>query len=228
MTCEATWHRLEHSGYTADLEVWRSLAREFGPTVCEVGAGCGRVTASLAASGFVVTGIDIRRSYTNALRAATPPGSRISTVCGDPMDDAGLIPDGTGLILFPLLVAELICGEHGKAEGLTMIAKSVPFTSAVALAISGRHYEKSGMREFPPPIISKPYSYVASVETSADWLRLTHARVSSTSETQVSETLVPLTAADLETAFNRPAFDLKEIPSAEGVGNSQVVVFDAK
>ncbi len=227
MTCEATWHRLEHSGYTADLEVWRGLAREFGPTVTEVGAGCGRVSASLATAGFLVTAIDVCRAYSDALRAATPPGVQISTVLGDPMRETGLIPRGTGLVLFPLLVAELICGEHGKAEGLSMIAASVPPTSAVALSVSGLHYAHSGKREFPQPKLSRPHSYVASIETGDGRLLLTHERVSTTSRTQVNETLVPLTAADLESAFKRPAFALKEIPSAEGVGSSQVVVFDA-
>jgi SAM-dependent methyltransferase len=67
---------IHHNRFTDDLPYWRSLAREHGGPVLELGCGSGRVTLDLAAAGFDVTGVDRDPEALVLLQDAMPPGSR--------------------------------------------------------------------------------------------------------------------------------------------------------
>ena len=52
------WHDLECGRYTEDLELWRSVVRDYGDPVLDIGAGTGRVTLDLARHGHRLTALD--------------------------------------------------------------------------------------------------------------------------------------------------------------------------
>ena len=53
------WHDVECGTYTADLPLWRRLARDSGGPTLDVGAGTGRVALDLARAGERVTALDL-------------------------------------------------------------------------------------------------------------------------------------------------------------------------
>jgi 2-polyprenyl-3-methyl-5-hydroxy-6-metoxy-1,4-benzoquinol methylase len=53
------WHDVECGTYTADLPLWRRLARETGGRVLDIGAGTGRVALDLTRAGARVTALDL-------------------------------------------------------------------------------------------------------------------------------------------------------------------------
>jgi SAM-dependent methyltransferase len=87
--CTAIWHDLECGSYTADLPLWRELAREASTganaqPLLDIGAGTGRVALDLAGRGHHVTALDIDAELLNALRQrATVAHTPIKTVCAD-------------------------------------------------------------------------------------------------------------------------------------------------
>ena len=67
MNLAALWHDLECGGYREDLPLWRALAAATGGPVLDVGAGTGRVTLDLAASGVAVVALDTDAALLAAL-----------------------------------------------------------------------------------------------------------------------------------------------------------------
>jgi SAM-dependent methyltransferase len=85
----AIWHDLECGSYTADLPLWRELAREAGTgagaqPLLDIGAGTGRVALDLAARGHHVTALDLDGALLGRLRERAGAGDMpIETVCAD-------------------------------------------------------------------------------------------------------------------------------------------------
>ena len=85
----AIWHDLECGSYTADLPLWRELAREastgaHAQPLLDIGAGTGRVALDLAARGHHVTALDLDAELLNKLHErATAGATSIETVCAD-------------------------------------------------------------------------------------------------------------------------------------------------
>ena len=78
------WHDVECAAYTADLDLWRSLAADAGGPILDLGCGTGRVALDLAERGFDVTGVDSDPELVEALRArARDRGLRADGVVAD-------------------------------------------------------------------------------------------------------------------------------------------------
>jgi SAM-dependent methyltransferase len=112
---DVLWHDLECSAYDQDLPLWRSLARETGGPVLDVGAGTGRVSLDLAAGGVSVVALDADPSLLEALtrRAAGLP---VDTVVADARDFA--LGRRFPLVLVPMQTLQLLGGPSGRADFL--------------------------------------------------------------------------------------------------------------
>ena len=78
------WHDAENGAYAADLRLWERLAREHPGGVVDLGAGTGRVSLHLAASGHRVTAVDNDPALLAALaERAAGRGLEVETVVCD-------------------------------------------------------------------------------------------------------------------------------------------------
>ena len=144
MNAKVVWHDIECGAYTADMPLWRNLARETGGPVLDVGAGTGRVTLDLAGAGHDVTALDIDADLLAELerRAAGLP---VRTVMADAADfDAGEF----ALVLVPMQTIQLLPARSGF---FASARRAVAPGGLVALAISERLEPFEAEIELPPP-----------------------------------------------------------------------------
>ena len=132
----ATWHRLEHSGYLADLPLWIELAQKAGGSVAELGAGAGRVSHALSRSGFAVVAVDSNASLLQALRSGLSPGVDVRTVEADFTELAHGVLGGCGLVIAPLLSIQLVDDEASIAKALASIAAASNPDCTLAVAVT--------------------------------------------------------------------------------------------
>ena len=133
---DVIWHDIECGGYTADLPLWRELARvEAGP-VLDVGAGAGRVALELARQGHDVTALDRDAALLAELAA------RAHATCLDVRtelaDAAGFELAGApfGLIVVPMQTIQLLPGRAARAAFLASAREHLASGGLVALALS--------------------------------------------------------------------------------------------
>ena len=133
MNAHVIWHDVECGSYTADLPLWRTLARELGGPVLDVGAGTGRVALDLARAGHEVTALDIDPELLAVLRERAG-GLPVRTLVADASRfDAG--EAAFALVAVPMQTIQLLgdrrgffaCARHAVAPG-----------GLVALAIAER------------------------------------------------------------------------------------------
>jgi SAM-dependent methyltransferase len=104
------WHDVECGGYTADLPLWRELARAQGGPVLDVGAGTGRVALDLARAGFAVTALDREPELLAALEARAA-GLGVRTVAADASSfDLGA---SFALVVVPMQTVQLLPHRAG-------------------------------------------------------------------------------------------------------------------
>jgi SAM-dependent methyltransferase len=138
------WHDVECGAYTADLPLWRSLARESGGSVLDVGAGTGRVALDLARAGHEVTALDIDADLLAELEARAD-GLPVRTVVADAADfDAGTF----ALVAVPMQTIQLLPDRGGF---FASARRAVAPGGLVALAISERLEPFEAEVELPPP-----------------------------------------------------------------------------
>lgn len=151
-TDAAAWHDVECGSYTADLGLWRALARERGGPVLDVGCGTGRVALELAAAGQEVVGIDadpalvatlneragvaelpargiVADARSFAVRTHVAPGTAGQ---GDAMPGS----DGFPLAIVPMQVAQLLGGPSGRARMLDGLRRELAPGGLLALALA--------------------------------------------------------------------------------------------
>jgi SAM-dependent methyltransferase len=118
VNANVVWHDLECGLYRADLPLWRELAfaHHEGP-ILDVGAGTGRVTLDLAATGREVIALDCAGELLGALRErADQHSGAIETVCADARDFTLRAPAGlqVSLCLVPMQTIQLLGGLEGR------------------------------------------------------------------------------------------------------------------
>jgi len=225
VTGEATWHRLEHAGYSADLPIWREIAAEWGPELTEVGAGCGRVSFDLARHGFPVQALERSPALTSALRAAVPPELPLEVFEADVADRSAPSFPVHGLIIFPLLVTELICAQVGLEPGLEAIARFIPDSAKAAFSISGRRRKGRAYFQLPVEAAEVPVSQVLSVSITSSEVELKHMRVDRHGSDISGEKLVQLSATDLAGALSREPIQEWKISATARSAEGLVVLF---
>ena len=108
----AIWHDIECGAYSADLPVWRALARRHAGPVLDVGAGTGRVALDLAERGHRVVALDLDEALLAEL-SRRADGHGIDTAVAD----ARSFELGTrfGLIIVPMQTVQLLGAPRGAA-----------------------------------------------------------------------------------------------------------------
>jgi SAM-dependent methyltransferase len=113
MNAAVGWHDVECGGYTADLELWRTLAAAAGGPVLDVGAGTGRVAIELARNGASVTALDLDGELLAELAArALAAGVAVETVVADAAD-FDLAGREFALIAVPMQTIQLLDARDG-------------------------------------------------------------------------------------------------------------------
>ena len=131
------WHDVECGGYDADLPLWRSLARDAGGPILDVGAGTGRVTLDLLRQGYEVTALDHDRELLDALsqRAARVQlGARLTTVRADAR--ACAVDRRFALIIVPMQTVQLLGGSEGRGRFLAAARAHLAPGGLVAAAVA--------------------------------------------------------------------------------------------
>ena len=224
MTGEASWHRLEHSAYAADIPLWIELASSASGQIVEVGAGCGRVASALSSAGYQVVAVERDPDLAAPLRAARYPDSLIRVVEVDPFQSSALQPIDASLYLFPLLVLQLVAAELGLDLMMERLREMLPQSATAAVCLSYPFAQENNVILDPSPATELPRSSLVSLKTSQGKLVLERIRVDrSTSSVRIEE-LAELQADALSRGLGRPIREVRPIPAAEGVQSMQVVV----
>jgi SAM-dependent methyltransferase len=145
------WHDVECGTYTADLPLWRRLARETGGRVLDVGAGTGRVALDLTRAGARVTALDLDAQLLAELaRRAQEAGLAVDVVHADARDFD--IPGALfGLIAVPMQTIQLLEDAAARA-GFFAAARRVLAPGgliALALAETPEPFEGPGVLPLP-------------------------------------------------------------------------------
>jgi SAM-dependent methyltransferase len=129
------WHDVECGAYTADLPLWRRLAREAGGPVLDVGAGTGRVALRLAHAGYEVTALDRDGELLAVLaERADDAGLDVATVVADAADFD--LPGEFALVAVPMQTLQLLPGEQARAGFFASAARALRPGGLVAAAIA--------------------------------------------------------------------------------------------
>jgi SAM-dependent methyltransferase len=225
------WHDIECGAYTADLPLWRRLAREAGGSVLDVGAGTGRVALDLARAGHEVTALDIDPDLLAEL-AGRADGLPVRTVVADAAGfDAGLF----ALVAVPMQTIQLLPERRGF---FASARRAVAPGGLVALAISEQLEPFEAEIELPPPDTGEAdgwrfLSQPTAVRTVTEGMRIERLRHTigpageRTTEPNVI-VLAPVTAEGLieegEAAGLRRHATLHIAPTPEHVGSEVVVL----
>ncbi len=127
------WHDLECGRYAEDLELWRSVVREFGDPVLDIGAGTGRVTLDLARHGYRVTALDRDPELLEELRHRAGD-LEIETVHADAREFE--LAARFAVCLVPMQTIQLLGGLEGRRRFLERTKRHLIDGGVVAIAIS--------------------------------------------------------------------------------------------
>jgi SAM-dependent methyltransferase len=148
MNLEAVWHDLECGGYAEDLPLWRSLAREAGGRVLDIGAGTGRVTLDLARRDNVVVALDMAAPLLDAL-ACRAQGLSVETLVADARDFT--LDRRVSLIVVPMQTLQLLGGSPGRMAFLRAALEHLEPGGLVVAALADALDCFDAEHDVPPP-----------------------------------------------------------------------------
>jgi SAM-dependent methyltransferase len=201
------WHDVECGGYGADLPLWRELAGKAGGPILDLGAGTGRVTLDLAATGHDVTALDADTVLLDELAArARERGLDVRCIAAD----ARALPAAGpfALVLAPMQFVQIVGGEPGRAALLERVAACLEPGGAFAAAISDVD-DAIAAEDAPPPLpdVGERHGWVYSSlpldvrpepgGIAVEWLRQVVSPAGELSERRHTEFLDSLTPDQL-------------------------------
>jgi SAM-dependent methyltransferase len=127
------WHDIECGAYSADLEVWRSLAQAQAGPVLDVGAGTGRIALDLARRQHRVTALD-RDAELIAELARRAAGATVDTVVADARGFE--LGRRFALIIVPMQTIQLLGGADGRRRFLDCARRHLDDAGVIGIAIS--------------------------------------------------------------------------------------------
>jgi SAM-dependent methyltransferase len=146
MNPHVVWHDVECGRYTADLPLWRELARQTDGPVLDVGAGTGRVALELARAGHDVTALDVDAELLAELRRRAgdlPVRTLVADAAGFDAGEAAF-----GLVAVPMQTIQLL---DDRAGFFASARRAVAPGGLVALAIAEQLERFEDEAELPPP-----------------------------------------------------------------------------
>ena len=146
MNAHVIWHDVECGRYTADLGVWRTLARELGGPVLDVGAGTGRVALDLARAGHEVIALDVDPDLLAVLRERAGDLPVRTLVADATAFDAG--DAAFALVIVPMQTIQLV---EDRAGFFASARRAVTSDGLVALAVAEGLETFDEDIELPPP-----------------------------------------------------------------------------
>jgi SAM-dependent methyltransferase len=232
------WHDVECGSYSADLPVWRELAREATGSVLDVGAGTGRVALDLAKQGHAVTALDVDPVLLAELerRAGDLP---VTTVAADARDMA--LDARFALVLVPMQTLQILGGPDGRARFLRAAHDHLQPGGILAAAITGPlpTFEPDAQTLLPLPDTAEHaghayFSQPVAVRRDAGGgtvIERRRAIVSPTGERREADDAIrldpldPATAAAEARALGYEPLEPREIaPTHEHVGSTVVLL----
>lgn len=135
---------LEHGGYDADVDLYRSLARVVGDPILELGCGSGRLLVPLAEDGHRLTGLDrsgpmLERAA--AVTAGAGLASRVTLHRGS-MTEADAAPGGPfGLVIVALNGLLHVESAAGQREVLRAARRALDPRGQLVIDVVNPHPE---------------------------------------------------------------------------------------
>jgi SAM-dependent methyltransferase len=148
MNLDAVWHDLECGDYAEDLPLWRALGVEAGGEVLEVGAGTGRVTLDLAASGVPMVAVDVAAPLLDAL-AHRAVGLPVETVVADARELS--LGRRVSAVIVPMQTLQLMGGSTGRAAFLRRALDHLEPGGVLAAALADAVDCFDDEHQLPPP-----------------------------------------------------------------------------
>ena len=235
----AAWHDVECASYSADLQVWRSLADRAGGEVLDVGCGTGRVALDLAADGHRVTGIDPDPELVRALVARSRTRSSVQAIVADARSfDLGR---RFSLAIAPMQVVQLLGGPEGRAAMLERVRAHLRPGARFAAAVADPFEGFDPATALPPlPDLREEDGWVLSstpvaVRAAGDTVEIDRHRQAVSPEGDLTEEAVTLTldaldAHTLEVEARAAGFRALEplhVPETRDHVGSSIVVLEA-
>jgi SAM-dependent methyltransferase len=236
----AVWHDVECASYTADLELWRELARDAGGPVLDIGCGTGRVALDLAGQGHDVTGVDSEPELVRQLLArARARGLRVHAE----VVDARALALGArfAVAIAPMQVVQLLGGAPGRAAMLAAARLHLEHGALLAIAIADP-FEGIPAGEVEPPLpdVREEDGWVYSSmpvavrdedgATAIDRLRQAVSPSGQLTESMVTISLDRLGPAELESEAQAAGFQVlprRSVPPTADYVGSAVVMLEA-
>jgi SAM-dependent methyltransferase len=231
------WHDVECGGYSADLPLWRELARDAGGPILDLGAGTGRVALDLAAAGHDVTALDADPVLLGELAGrARERDLEVRCVVADArsLGSVGRFL----LVLAPMQFMQIMGGESARGALLKGVVSCLAPGGAFAAAISDLDEAIAAEDAAPPlPDVGEREGWIYSSlpldvrpepgGVAVEWLRQIVSPAGELTERRHTQALDALTPDQLarEAAANglRPQARY-EIPHTNDYIGSEVVV----
>jgi SAM-dependent methyltransferase len=233
------WHDVECGGYEADLPLWRSLAREAGGPILDVGAGTGRVALHLARAGYAVIALDRDRHLLAALHDRAVAAELDIPIAESDAAHFDLGEQRFALIVVPMQTIQLLSAEQRAgflAAARRHLAPGGRLAMAIADALEGYDEgaemplpdlgERDGWRFVSQPVAVRAIEGGVRIERVRQAVSPDLVRSTEPDEIVLEHLTVEMLEAEGRAAGLEPA-GVRQVPGTDEHVGAEVVVLRA-